>query len=173
MSSPDPSVTRKSGFLFPNITYGTAFGGGLEIPYFWALAPNYDLTASTMITTKEGPLFEATWRQRLMDGSYSIRAAGIFQTDPGYFANRDGITSPTANVFRGAVQTAGQFSLSDKWVWGWTGLLMTDSQFLFDYQLSQFLGSFDPFHTGVAAEGVSQVYVTGASARSYFDMRSI
>jgi LPS-assembly protein len=173
MSSPDPSVTRKSGFLFPNITYGSAYGGGLEIPYFWALAPNYDLTASTMITTKEGPLFEGIWRQRLMDGSYSIKAAGIFQTDPGYFASRDGINSPTANTFRGAIQTAGQFALSDKWVWGWTGLLMTDSQFLFDYQLGQFLGSFDPFHTGVAAEGVSQLYLSGAGDRSYFDIRSI
>ena len=48
MSQPDPSVSRKSGFLFPNITYSTVYGGGFEIPYFWALAPNYDLTASTM-----------------------------------------------------------------------------------------------------------------------------
>ena len=173
MSQPDPSVTRKSGFLFPNVTYSTVYGGGLEIPYFWALAPNYDLTASTMITTNQGPLFQATWRQRLMDGSYSIKAAGIFQTDPGYFANRDGPDSPTANVFRGAIQTAGQFSLSDKWVWGWTGLLMTDSQFLFDYNLSQFLGAFDPFHTGVASEGVSQLYLTGAGDRSYFDIRAL
>ena len=44
MSSPDPSVTRKSGFLFPTFTYGTAYGVGAEIDYFWALAPNYDLT---------------------------------------------------------------------------------------------------------------------------------
>jgi LPS-assembly protein len=173
LSAPDPSVSRKSGFLFPNFSYGTAYGVGVEIPYFWAIAPNYDLTASTTITSMQGELFQATWRQRLMDGSYSIRAAGIFQQDPGYFANRDGPGSGTADTFRGAIQTAGQFALSDKWVWGWTGLIMTDSQFLFDYQLGQFIGSFDPFHTGVAAEGVSQVYVTGAGARSYFDIRSI
>jgi LPS-assembly protein len=173
MSAPDPSVTRKSGFLYPNITESTPYGLGVEIPYFWALAPNYDLTTSAMFTTKEGELFQGIWRQRLADGSYSIKAAGIFQQDPGYFASRDGPDSPTANVFRGAIQTAGQFALSDKWVWGWTGLLMTDTQFLFDYQLSQFLGSFDPFHTGIAAEGVSQAYLTGAGDRSYFDIRSI
>jgi LPS-assembly protein len=173
MSQPDPSVTRKSGFLFPNITYGTAYGAGVEIPYFWALAPNYDLTMSTMVTSKEGELFQGVWRQRLMDGSYSIKAAGIYQQDPGYFAGRDGPDSSTANVFRGAIQTAGQFALTDKWVWGWTGLLMTDTQFLYDYQLGQFLGSFDPFHTGVATEGVSQVYLTGVGDRSYFDIRSI
>jgi LPS-assembly protein len=173
MSAPDPSVSRKSGFLFPNFGYGTAYGASVEIPYFWAIAPNYDLTASTTVTSKEGELFQATWRQRLMDGSYLIRAAGIFQTDPGYFANRDGPESPTANQFRGAVQTAGQFSINDRWVWGWTGLLVTDSQFLFDYNLGQFVASFDPFHTGIASEGVSQLYLTGAGEHSYFDIRSI
>ncbi|HXX03277.1 MAG TPA: LPS-assembly protein LptD [Xanthobacteraceae bacterium] len=173
MSAPDPTVARKSGFLFPGLSFSSVYGAGIEIPYFWAIAPNYDLTASMIATSKEGPLFEATWRERLIDGSYSIRAAGIFQTDPGYFAARDGADSPTANVFRGAIQTAGQFALTDKWVWGWTGLLMTDTQFLFDYQLSQFVGSFDPFHTGVAAEGVSQLYLTGSGDRSYFDIRTI
>jgi LPS-assembly protein len=173
MSQPDPTVTRKSGFLFPNVGYGTAYGVGVEFPYFWALAPSYDLTTSVMATWKQGALFDGVWRQRLEDGSYSIKAAGIFQQDPGYFAARDGVDSSTANVFRGAIQTAGQFAITDKWVWGWTGLLMTDTQFLYDYQLGQFLSSFDPFHTGIATEGVSQIYLTGTGERSYFDIRSL
>jgi LPS-assembly protein len=173
MSAPDPSVTRKSGFLYPTFTYNTPYGVGAEVDYFWALAPDYDVTFGVMATSKQGELINGIWRQRLMDGSYSVKAAGIFQQDPGYFANRDGPDSPTANTFRGAIQTAGQFALTDKWVWGWTGLLMTDSQFLYDYQLSQFLSSFDPFHTGIATEGVSQVYLTGAGDRSYFDIRTV
>jgi LPS-assembly protein len=173
MSTPDPSVKRKSGFLFPNLSDTSQYGFGAEIPYFWALAPNYDFTFSTMLTTQQGPLFQGQWRQRLMSGSYSIQAAGIFQTDPGYFANRDGAGSPTANTFRGAIQTSGQFSLSDKWVWGWTGLLVTDTQFFYDYRQSQITDTLDPFSTGVIAEGVSQLYLTGAGDRSYFDIRSI
>ena len=173
MSAPDPTVKRKSGFLFPNITDSTAYGFGIQVPYYWALAPSYDLTFSPMFTTSQGVLLQANWRQRLETGSYSITVAGIDQLDPGYFAARDGAGSPTANAFRGVAETAGQFALSDKWVWGWTGLLMTDTQFLFDYQLSQLIGNFDPFHTGFAAEGVSQVYLTGGGDRSYFDMRSM
>jgi LPS-assembly protein len=173
LSAPDPSVTRKSGLLYPTLTYSSVYGAGAELDYFWAVAPSYDLTAGVMATSKEGELFQGIWRQRLMDGSYSIKAAGIFQTDPGYFATRDGADSPTANTFRGAVETAGQFAINDKWVWGWTGLLMTDSQFLYDYQLSSFISGFDPFHTGIATEGVSQLYLTGAGDRSYFDIRSI
>ena len=173
MSAPDPTVKRKSGILFPSVSDTTQYGFGVEIPYFWALAPNYDLTFSTLATTGQGVLGQVEWRQRLMEGAYSIRAAGIFQQDPGYFAARDGANSPTAQTFRGAVQTSGQFSISDKWVWGWTGILVTDSQFLYDYRRTQFTSSFDPFLTGVAAEGVSQLYLTGAGDRSYFDIRSI
>jgi LPS-assembly protein len=126
-----------------------------------------------MATTRQGELFQGEWRHRLMDGAYSIKAAGIFQQDPGYFAARDGANSPTAASFRGAVQTSGQFALGNNWVWGWTGILVTDSQFLNDYRRSQFTQSFDPFLTGVAAEGVSQLYLTGTGDRSFFDIRSI
>jgi LPS-assembly protein len=173
MSAPDPTVKRKSGFLFPTVSDTTQYGLGVEVPYYWALAPNADVTVSTMATTRQGELFQGEWRHRLMDGAYSIKAAGIFQQDPGYFAARDGANSPTAASFRGAVQTAGQFGLGDHWVWGWTGILVTDSQFLFDYRRSQFTSSFDPFLTGVASEGVSQLYLTGTGDRSFFDIRSI
>jgi LPS-assembly protein len=172
-SMPDPSVKRKSGFLFPLLTTTTQYGLGAKLSYFWAVAPNYDLTMSTTVTTKEGEVFEGVWRQRTTDGSYSIKAAGIFQQDPAYFAARDGANSPTADTFRGAIQTAGQFAVNNQWVWGWTGLLVTDTQFLFDYQLTQFTGSFDPFRTGIMDEGVSQLYLTGAGERSFFDIRTI
>ena len=174
MSAPDPTVKRKSGFLFPDISFGTSqFGYGIEPKYFWALAPNYDLTLGTLLTTKQGALVEGEWRQRMLNGSYSIKAAGIYQLDPGYFAGRDGANSPTAQNFRGVIQSAGQFAINNQWTWGWTGILMTDSQFLQDYQRNAIAGSFDPFQTGLASAGVSQLYLTGAGDRSYFDIRSI
>jgi len=173
MSTPDPTVKRKSGFLFPTMTQTSQYGYAIEPSYFWALAPNYDLTLSTMLSTKQGALLQGEWRHRLLDGAYSIKAAGIFQADPGYFAARDGPDSPTASTFRGAIQTKGQFALNDKWVWGWTGFLATDSQFVYDYQFKQISGKFDPFQTGVAAEAISQLYLSGVGERSYFDVRSM
>jgi LPS-assembly protein len=173
MSAPDPTVKRKSGLLFPVLSSTTQYGFGVEIPYFWAIAPNYDMTITPVITTRQGALLEGEWRHRLISGSYSIKAAGIFQQDPGYFASRDGPTSPSAASFRGAAQTAGQFTLTDKWVWGWTGILVTDPSFLYDYRLTQFSSTFDPFRTGVATEGVSQLYLAGRGDRSYFDVRTI
>jgi LPS-assembly protein len=173
MSAPDPTVKRKSGFLFPGFSQTSQYGYAFEPQYFWALAPNYDLTLGTNVTTLQGPVLEAEWRHRLLNGAYSIRTSGIFQQDPSYFAARDGIASPTANHFRGAIQTAGQFAITDKWVWGWTGFLATDSQYINDYQFKQIAATFDPFQTGVVAEAVSQLYLSGAGERSYFDIRSI
>ena len=173
MSEPDQTVKRKSGFLFPSISDTTQYGFGVSIPYYIALAPNYDVTVTTTPTTMQGELVQGEWRHRLMNGAYSIQAAGIFQQDPGYFANRDGANSPTADTFRGAVQTAGQFAINDKWVWGWTGILVTDSQFLNDYRLSSITSALDPFQTGIASSGVTQLYLTGVGNRSFFDIRSI
>ncbi len=184
MSTPDPTVTRKSGFLFPMISSSTTYGFGITTPYYLALAPNYDLTLYPTYTTQQGLLMEADWAHRLADGSYTIRAAGIFQQDPGYFAGRDGADAPSTQGFRGTVATAGQFDLADKWAWGWTGVLVTDPTFIADYSLGRFNGyGLDPFRTGAveslygtnlpSTEGVSQLYLVGRGERSYFDLRSI
>src|SRR5690606_19651385 len=41
LSTPDPTVKRKTGMLLPMVTSTTKYGVGLEVPYYWALAPNY------------------------------------------------------------------------------------------------------------------------------------
>ena len=41
-STPDPTVKRKSGFLTPNSMSNTFTGFGVEMPYYFALAPDYD-----------------------------------------------------------------------------------------------------------------------------------
>ena len=176
MSAPDPTVKRKSGFLFPAISTSSAYGVGIETPYYFNLAPDYDLTLYPKYMTQQGLLMEGEWNQRLINGSYSIKAAGIFQQDPGYFASEYGAGTPATQNFRGSVLTAGQFNITDQWVWGWTGVLVTDPTFITDYGLSRFNGTnIDPFRTGTSqnSEGISQLYLAGRGERSYFDIRSI
>ena len=136
MSAPDPTVKRKSGFLFPVLSYGTMTGAAIEAPYYFALAPDYDLTIYPKYMTNQGLLAEGEWNQRLMNGAYSIHAAGLFQQDPSFFASEYGANSPETRDFRGAVLTTGQFDITDRWVWGWTGVLVTDPTFIADYGLS-------------------------------------
>jgi LPS-assembly protein len=166
-STPDPTVKRKTGFLMPAFTSYTTFGYGVEVPFYWAIAPDYDATFSPRFTTQQGVLFQAEFRQRLTDGSYQIRAYGIDQQDPNAFAGQ-----PGDRQFRGGVETKGQFALNDKWVWGWDGVLLSDYYFMSDYRLAQYkdpLGSF----LNLPTEATSQLYLTGVGNRSYFDARTI
>ena len=176
MSAPDPTVKRKSGFLYPMLSTSNAYGLGIETPYYFNLAPDYDLTLYPRFMSKQGPLLEAEWNQRLLSGSYMIRAAGIYQLDPQFFASEYGVGTPETKDFRGTILTAGQFDITKQWVWGWTGVLITDPTFITDYSLGRFNGTnLDPFHTGTSesAEGISQLYLVGRGDRSYFDLRTI
>src|ERR1700704_2731533 len=166
-STPDPTVKRKTGFLMPAFSSATGYGYGVETPFYWAIAPDYDATFSPRFTTRQGVLLQAEFRQRLINGSYQIRAYGIDQLDPGAFAGQ-----PGNRTFRGGIDTKGQFALNDKWVWGWDGVLLSDYYFFQDYRLEQYkdpLGSF----LSLPTEAISQLYLTGVGSRSFFDVRTI
>src|SRR5579863_2304582 len=166
-STPDPTAKRKTGFLMPGFTESAGTGIGIEIPYYWAIAPDYDATFTPRITSKQGVLLQGEFRQRLMDGSYQIRAYGIDQLDPGAFAGQ-----PGDRAFRGGVESKGEFALNDKWVWGWEGVLLTDQNVMYDYSLSQYANPLNAFLT-LPTEAPSQLYLTGVGNRSYFDARTI
>lgn len=166
-STPDPTVKRKTGFLMPAISSYTTYGYGVETPFYWAIAPDYDATFNPRFTTRQGVLLQGEFRQRLMDGAYQIRAYGIDQLDQKAFTGQ-----PGDRQFRGGVETKGQFALNDKWTWGWDGVLLSDYYFMSDYRLAQYrdpLGSF----LSLPTEAISQLYLTGVGNRSFFDARTI
>ena len=166
-STPDPTVKRKTGFLMPGFSSVTGYGYGVETPFYWAIAPDYDATFSPRFTTRQGVLFQGEFRQRLIDGAYQIRAYGIDQLDPGAYAGL-----PGDRQFRGGIDTKGQFALNDKWTWGWDGVLLSDYTFMTDYRLSQYR---DPLGSilNLPTEAISQLYLTGVGSRSFFDARTI
>jgi LPS-assembly protein len=166
-STPDPTVKRKSGFLMPAFNEAAGYGYGVDIPFYWAIAPDYDATFTPRITSKQGVFMQAEFRERLLDGSYQIRAYGIDQLSPDAFAGQ-----PGDRQFRGGVETKGEFALNDKWVWGWEGIALTDYMLLQDYRLAQYKDPLQSFLT-LPTEAVSQLYLTGVGNRSYFDARAI
>jgi LPS-assembly protein len=170
-STPDPTVKRKTGFLIPILTTSSSYGFGISTPYYMALAPNYDFTFSPMMTSKQGPMLQGEWRQRLEDGYFTLRGAGIYQWDKGFFTDSNGNDLPGDRFFRGAVQSSGQFNLSPQWVWGWDAVALTDDQFFQDYKIATLQAS-NPF-LSVLSEGTSQLYLSGRGDRSYFDARVI
>jgi len=118
-------------------------------------------------------LLQGEFRQRLLNGAYDIRAAGIYQLDRQYFANTFGADAPGDRNFRGSVESSGIFALNSKWVWGWDAIMLTDKTFLQDY--NPHLSS---YHINDAvqlapSEGISQLFLIGKGNRSYFEARSI
>jgi LPS-assembly protein len=172
-SAPDPTVKRKTGVLPPFIGQSSIYGQSVQVPYYWALAPDYDATLAPMVTTKQGVMLEGEFRQRLLNGAYSIRGAGIYQLNKDTFASTDASVAPGYRDWRGSVESSGQFAITDKWVWGWDGVLLSDKTFLQDYnpRLSSYYFA-DPF-SSAASSGISQLYIAGKGNRSYFDARSI
>ncbi len=157
---PDPTVKRRSGFLLPEFSSGGAYGYGITTPYFWALAPNADLTFSPRWTTKQGPLADAEWRHRLRNGIYNIRGYGIYQLDP-KAADDD-------SSLRGAVTSKGQFEINDHWSWGWNGTLQSDRKFLDDYDIETDKGA-------VITRDIitSEAHVVGLRDRSYLSAQAL
>jgi LPS-assembly protein len=169
-STPDPTVKRKTGFLMPIVSTSSTYGFGFAVPYYMALAPNYDFTFTPMITSKQGPMLQGEWRERLEDGYFNIRGAGLYQLDPSYFQS-DGTPLPGDRTFRGVLQGEGRFNLSPQWTWGFDGVALTDSQFFQDYKIAS-LEANDPY-LSILSTATSDLYLTGRGDKSYFDARII
>jgi LPS-assembly protein len=169
-SAPDPTVKRKSGVLIPSYSTSTVYGAAATVPYYFALAPNYDFTFTPMITTRQGPLLQGEWRHRLVNGSYAVRATGIFQLDKDIFI-QNGVATPGFRDWRGSLETSGQFNLSDKWTWGWDGTLVSDKTYMQDYGLYKAAQSANLLKS-TPDYALSQIYLTGRGDRSYFDART-
>jgi LPS-assembly protein len=165
-STADPTAKRKTGVLVPTITTSSRYGAALSVPYYWALAPNYDFTLTPKITTRQGPLVQGEWRHRLLNGSYTIRASGIFQLDKDAFAG-----TPGFREWRGDVNTTGQFRITDRWTYGWDGTIISDKSYYQDYGFFKYAATdllrSTPDHV------MSQAYLQGRGERSFFDIRAL
>jgi len=166
-ATPDPTAKRKTGFLPPTFATNSHYGLAVVTPYYWALAPNYDATLTPKFTTRQGPLLQGEFRHRLMNGSYVIRASGIFQLDPKAFNN-----TPGDRELRGDVHSAGQFRINDRWVWGWDGTVISDKSYYQDYGFFKVANATDLLRS-TPDYVMSQGYLQGRGAHSFFDMRAM
>ena len=67
---PDPTVKRQSGFLIPKLNNSNILGSSLNVPYFYALSENKDLTFSPTIFSKNLSLFQNEYRQENENSSF-------------------------------------------------------------------------------------------------------
>ena len=154
----DPTVKRKSGFLTPGYSHSTDLGYMFELPYYFALAPNYDFTFHPVYTSKQGVLWQGDFRHKVSLGSivgdYKVELAGIDQD----FRDLPSDNSrEELDGFRGSLKTTGDFSLSSWWRFGWDITLESDDSFRRFYKLDNILQT----------DRVNTVFLQGQSERNY------
>jgi LPS-assembly protein len=155
---PDPSVKRRSGFLAPSFGNSSDLGFSTTIPYYFALAPNYDFTFAPRYMTKEGVLYQGEWRHKLANGEYRVQMAGIDQRAGGLPDSVSPEDKEELEGFRGSLKTQGLFSLSSWWGLGWDVTLESDDTFRRFYGLDGRL----------ITDRVNKVFAEGISDRNYF-----
>ncbi len=155
---PDPTVKRRSGFLAPGFGQSEELGFFTEIPYYFALSPNYDFTFHPRYMSGQGVLWMGDWRHRLANGQYSINLAVIDQHGNDLPNSVSDEERRDLDGFRGSLETRGDFSLSSWWRYGWDVTLESDDTFRRFYKLDSVL----------LTDRVNNVYFTGMSERNYF-----
>ncbi|MEZ8246384.1 LPS assembly protein LptD [Vibrio splendidus] len=66
--------TRKTGFLYPTVSYGSSDGFEAEIPVYWNLAPNYDLETTFKYMQERGTQLNSKFRYLSDFGSGSLES---------------------------------------------------------------------------------------------------
>ncbi len=155
----DPSIKRKSGFIFdaPGQSPELGVHGGLA--YFWNLAPNYDLTLGGRYYLKQGFMGYGEWRHRTENGQYSLSFYNIEQRQPDEF---DENTIDRNVDHRTAFTSSGKFDINPRWQFGWKALVQSDDNFARTYGIH----SFD------TREITNEAYLIGLNGKNYFDARA-
>ncbi|MEO3429654.1 LPS assembly protein LptD [Pelagibius sp. CAU 1746] len=153
LEHPDPTVDRRSGFLAPTVGSSDFLGYALEVPYFWVLDDDKDLTVAPILSTEQGVNLTGEYRQLFTDGE--LRAAGSAT-----IADREESGGNVAkDRFRGHIDAEGQFELDQTWRWGFEAKRSSDDTYLraYDFDSSRTL--------------TSTAYLEGLKGRNYAAVR--
>jgi LPS-assembly protein len=151
---PDTSANTVANVRTPIYDYSEKTGHTLIVPYAAYSSRWTEIVLTPTFMSRQGFLLGAEWLQRFDNGSFQIKASGLYQFDQSAFtfteAKRD---------WRGAVQTSGEFTPIEDWTVGWSYVAFTDAAYLPDYRLT------------TAKSSVNQVYATHLTDDTFFDVR--
>ncbi|PIR31634.1 MAG: hypothetical protein COV36_07685 [Alphaproteobacteria bacterium CG11_big_fil_rev_8_21_14_0_20_44_7] len=128
---PTPGADRKSGLLMPELSSDSNLGTTLTVPYYFNLAPNYDVTLAPTITTDEGLILAGEFNHLTNYGEYHLN--GSF-TRPRKFSEL--ASSEQDKEWRGHIKGNGLFDITENWDFGFRGELSSDDTYLRKYNFN-------------------------------------
>ena len=151
---PDPTARRKSGFLSPSYSSSESLGFTLQVPYFWNISPDRDLTLEPIFTTEQNAVFVSEYREAFTFGELSIAGSGTIADREEKEGDVD------ENVFRGHVKAAGRFEVDETWRVGFDANRATDDTYLRVYNFSG------------AGDLTSRIFAEGFRGRNYLSINN-
>lgn len=127
----DPLTPRKSGFLPPSFGSSTDLGTSVQVPYFWAIEAERDLTFAPIFTTDEGVILTGEYRALTTNGSYNSEASLTYPDE-----RNDNNERLDDKELRGHIKSLGQFDIDETWRWGFQLNRATDDTYLSRYGIS-------------------------------------
>jgi LPS-assembly protein len=161
IAHPDPTVGRASGFLPPEIGRNRRLGNFYGQPYYWAISPSQDLTASLRLHTNVNPLVGVSYRKRFWSGMLEVDTTftqeQVFDGDGNTFGDE---------LFRYSGFAEGLFDINDDWQWGFGVEHTYDDQYLRRYDIDGAGERRGPY-IGHDTRLISQLYGIGQTEHSY------
>lgn len=162
IAHPDPSVERASGFLPPGIGRNRRLGTFYEQPYFWAISPSSDLTASVRVHGNVNPLLGLEYRRRFWSGMLEIDTTFTQEE----LFDGDGERLGGEDLFRYSVFAEGLFDINQDWQWGFGVEHTYDDQYLRRYDLDGAGERRGPY-VGQDTRLITQLFGIGQTENSY------
>ncbi|MDA1099338.1 MAG: LPS assembly protein LptD [Proteobacteria bacterium] len=154
----DPLTPRKSGFLPPVLGSSSDLGTSIQVPYFWAIEADRDLTFAPIFTTDAGVVLTSEYRALTAKGGYNGEAS-LTYTDNRHDPN----DSRDDMEFRGHIDALGRFDIDQTWRWGFDLARATDDTYLRRYGF----GDDDVLTTNLFVEGFRGRQYIAASAYAF------
>jgi LPS-assembly protein len=161
IAHPDPSVGRASGFLAPDIGRNERLGTFYNQPYYWAISPSQDMTASLRVHGNVNPLMGVEYRKRFWSGQVEFDTTFTQEQLFDTAGNTSG-----DDLFRYSAFGEGRFQINDDWHWGFGLERIYDDDYLRRYDIEGAGERRGPY-IGHDTRLISQLYGIGQTRHSY------
>lgn len=131
-SHPDGSIAQKSGFLAPEIGFGSDYGFNVMVPYYYVIDPSFDVTTGLRFFTRETPQLNLEMRKRFNDAYLTVQTsvANSARTE-----TVNGVVVDKDEELRSHLFVNGLWNFDRKWRAGADIALASDKAYLDDYDI--------------------------------------
>jgi len=109
----DPTVKRRSGFLFPSLGSSSNLGWNYRQPYFWAISPYSDMTITPILAADSPSVMAVEYRQNLADAQFTFDGSGRIGGTRDSYKETDVYGNET--TVPGSDAEMGHFNLEGEW----------------------------------------------------------